>query len=354
LRNVRALFPLLLAFTCPMLFGDQVSFKNGDRLTGSIVKSDSEGVVVKTEIAGVLTVQWPQIQELRSDQRLYVGLADGKTLVGKVISREGRVEIHTETNATVVAPAESVVVLRNDTEQLAYEKSQHPSLLQGWEGSLDVGFTLTRGNSDTKNIEVGFRGVRQTDHDKLTLYAQTIYSTDDLSTAQPHTTANENKGGARFDRNLTSRFFVFANTDFMTDALQDLNLRSVFGGGVGYHLIKRERTTLDLFGGANFTRENYVELKRNLAAGQYGEEFTKKVGESTELTQNLTFFPDLSEKGSSGINYRTDFSFGMVTRINRWLGWKNNMTDTYVTNPPIGKKQNEFAFTSGLNLAFLH
>jgi putative salt-induced outer membrane protein len=354
LRNVRALFPLLLAFTCPMLFGDQVSFKNGDRLTGSIVKSDSEGVVVKTEIAGVLTVQWPQIQELRSDQRLYVGLADGKTLVGKVISREGRVEIHTETNATVVAPAESVVVLRNDTEQLAYEKSQHPSLLQGWEGSLDVGFTLTRGNSDTKNIEVGFRGVRQTDHDKLTLYAQTIYSTDDLSTAQPHTTANENKGGARFDRNLTSRFFVFANTDFMTDALQDLNLRSVFGGGVGYHLIKRERTTLDLFGGANFTRENYVELKRNLAAGQYGEEFTKKVGESTELTQNLTFFPDLSEKGSSGINYRTDFSFGTVTRINRWLGWKNNMTDTYVTNPPIGKKQNEFAFTSGLNLAFLH
>jgi hypothetical protein len=354
LRNVRALFPLLLAFTCPMLFADQVSFKNGDRLTGSIVKSDSKGVVIMTEIAGVLTVQWPQIQELRSDQRLHVGLADRRTLVGKVISREGKFEIHTETNTTVEAPAESVVVLRNDTEQLAYEKSQHQSLLQGWEGGLDAGLNLTRGNSDTKDILIAFRGVRKTDRDKLTLYVQTIYSTDDLSTAQPHTTANENKGGARFDRNFTSRFFVFANADFMADALQDLNLRSVLGGGIGYHLIARERTTLDLFGGANFTRENYVEVKRSLAAGQPGEEFTKKLGKSTVLTQSLTFFPDLSNQGGSGINYRTNFSFGTVTRINRWLGWENNMSDTYVTNPPVGKKQNEFVFTSGLNLAFLH
>jgi hypothetical protein len=75
---------------------------------------------------------------------------------------------------------------------------------------------------------------------------------------------------------------------------------------------------------------------------------------STVLTQSLTFFPDLSNQGGSGINYRTNFSFGTVTRINRWLGWENNMSDTYVTNPPVGKKQNEFVFTSGLNLAFLH
>ena len=336
-----------------MLFADQVSFKNGDRLTGSIVKSDSKGVVINTEIAGVLTVQWPQIQELRSDRQLHVGLADGKTLVGKVITREGKFEIHTETNATVEAPAGSVVVLRDQTEQLTYEKSQHQSLLQGWKGELEAAFNLTRGNSDTKDILLAFRGVRKTDRDKLTVYAQTIYSTNDLPTARPHTTANENKGGARFDRNFTSRFFFFANADFMADALQDLNLRSVLGGGIGYHLVKRERTTLDLFGGANFTRENYVELKRSLAAGQSGEEFTKKLGKSTELTQNLTFFPDLSENGS-GINYRTNFSFGTVTRINRWLGWQNNMSDTYVTNPPVGKKQNEFVFTSGLNLAFSH
>jgi len=82
-----------------------------------------------------------------------------------------------------------------------------------------------------------------------------LFRVDDLSNASPHVTTNVNTGGLRFDHNLTSRFFVFANADFMSDGLQDLNLRSVLGGGGGYYLIKCDRTTLDVLGGANFTRE---------------------------------------------------------------------------------------------------
>jgi hypothetical protein len=127
---------------------------------------------------------------------------------------------------------------------------------------------------------------------------------------------------------------VFANTDFMTDGLQDLNLRSVVGGGIGYHLINRDNATLNLLGGANFKRENYVEVQRNLAAGQVGEEFTLKLGKSIVLLQNLAFFPDLTDSGG---NYRTNFSLRTVTKIGKWLGWQNNFSDTYVTNPPAGK-----------------
>ena len=104
-------------------------------------------------------------------------------------------------------------------------------------------------------------------------------------------------------------------------------------------------------GGANFTRENYVEIQRNLAAGQVGEELTLKLGKSTALLQNLAFFPDLTDRGG---NYRTNFSLGTVTMIAKWLGWQNNFSDTYVTNPPAGKKQNELVLTSGLRLAFAH
>ena len=39
--------------------------------------------------------------------------------------------------------------------------------------------------------------------------------------------------------------------------------------------------------------------------------------------------------------------------IIKWLGWQNNLTDGYVTNPPAGKKRNEFEFTSGLHVSFL-
>ena len=84
LRNVRALFPLLLAFTSPMLFADQVSFKNGDRLTGSIVKSDVQTLLITTAVAGEVTVSEQEIQQLSSDIPFHVVLACGKELVGRM------------------------------------------------------------------------------------------------------------------------------------------------------------------------------------------------------------------------------------------------------------------------------
>ena len=351
MRSLQIALPVLLVFVSPSVFADQVAFKNGDRLTGAILKSDAKSLRMTTAVAGEVTVSWQEVQEFRSDLPLHVVLANGKELVGRMIARDGRVKIVMITGVTVEASKESVVALRNNDEQLAYEKSQHRSLLHGWNGGLDAGLELTRGNSKTRNFRFAFSAVRKVSSEALTLYAESIYSIDDVAGARPHVTANMNRGGARFDHDFVSRLFVFANTDFMTDGLQDLNLRSVVGGGIGYHFINRDNATLNLLGGANFTRENYIEVQRDLAAGQVGEEFTLKLGKSTALLQNLAFFPDLTDSGG---NYRSNFSLGTVTKIGKWLGWQNNFSDIYVTNPPPGKKRNEFAFTSGLRLAFSH
>src|SRR5215472_11203264 len=115
--------PLFLAFSSPSLFADQVAFKNGDRLTGAILKSDAKTLVIKTIVAGEVSVSWPEIQELRSDLPLHVELADGKILVGKVTTHEERLEVATNTGA-VEAPKESIVALRSDAEQSAYERSR--------------------------------------------------------------------------------------------------------------------------------------------------------------------------------------------------------------------------------------
>jgi hypothetical protein len=277
----------------------------------------------------------------------------GRNSSGEWQRAGGKLEIATGAGNPVEVSKDCVVALRNDAEQLAYEKSQHRSLLHGWDGGLDAGVQLTRGNSKTRNFRLAFGALRKVSRDELTLYAESLYSIDDVAGASPHVTANVNRGGARFDHDFVSisRLFVFANTDFMSDGLQDLNLRSVVGGGIGCHLINRDNATLKLLGGVNFTRENYVEIQRNLAAGQVGEELTLKLGKSTALLQNLAFFPDLTDSGG---NYRTNFSLGTVTKIAKWLGWQNNFSDTYVTNPPAGKKQNELVLTSGLRLAFAH
>ena len=347
---------LLLLCAIPAL-ADQVVLKNGDRLTGSITKSDGKVLVIKTDYAGDVTVKFDAIQSITSTGDLNVSLG-GKTVVGPVTTSGDDVVVATRTAGPVEAPKASVTMLRSPAEQAAYEKSLHPGLKEGWNGGLNLGFALTRGNSETKNLNIAFNATRKGFHDKLTLYTNSIYAANDLPTASPHTTANAIGGGARYDHDFAPRVFGFVNGDFYHDALQHLDLRSTGGGGIGWHAIKHDATSLDLLAGVNYTHESYAvpinppdpSKTRNQAGLTLGDAFMHKVGKGTVITQTLFFYPDLSQTGQ----YRGTFNFGTVTKLNKWLGWQNSFADIYVSNPPSGTKKNDLQLATGLNVSFTH
>jgi putative salt-induced outer membrane protein YdiY len=328
-------------------FGDQVALKNGDRMSGTIVKSDGKTLVLHTDYAGDVTLKWDSVQSIQTSAALHLELQNGKTAVGTVTTSDDKLEVATSTG-NVEATKSEVKALRNDTEQAAYEKTLHPGLMQGWKTGLNVGFALTGGNSETTSLSLGFLGTRQTPRDKLDLYANSVYSKNRASGAVPSTTANTEAGSARYDHDLTKKVFGYAAADFFANELQTLNLRSVFGGGAGYHVIKNENTTLDFLGGLNYTRENYDLFSRNLVALTLGEELLHKLGKSTTLNEKLYFFPDLNSAG----DYRGTFDFGTVTKLNKILGWQLTFSDIYVTNPPPLQRQNDVILTTGLNVTW--
>ena len=361
--RVKIVAGLLLLWAIPAL-ADQVVLKNGDRLTGSIAKSDGKQLVIKTDYAGDVTVKFDAIQSLTSTGDLHVSLA-GKTVVGPVTTSGDDVIVATKTAGPVEAPKASITTLRSPAEEAAYEKSLHPGLLEGWNGGLNLGLAVTRGNSETKNLNIAFNAARKGLHDKLTLYTNSIYATNDLPTASPHTTANTIGGGARYDHDFAPRVFGFVNGDFYHDELQHLDLRSTFGGGLGWHAIKSDPTTLDLLAGVNYTHEGYsafilptpppagtvvAAVTHSLAGATLGDAFMHKIGKGTVITQSLFFYPDLSDTGQ----YRGTFNFGTVTKLNKWLGWQNSFGDIYVSNPPLGTKKNDLQISTGLNFSFTH
>ncbi len=345
-------FPVLLilfVFGSAAAYADQISLKNGDRLTGTIVKSDGKTLLLHTDYAGDVSLSWDAVQAVDSKQPLHIELRDGKFLAGPVSTADGQLTV-TTASGPVVAPLAQVAGVRGESEETAYQKSLHPGIFQGWKSGVNVGFALTRGNSETKNLSVGFLATRQTLHDKLGAYANSVYATNDAPGAVPSTTANTEAGGVRYDHDIVKRIFAFAGADFFSDALQGLNIRAVEGGGLGFHAIKNDRTELDLFGGLNYTHESYTTLTRNFAALTIGEELTHKIGKGTVLTQQLSLFPDLNNTGE----YRATFDFGTVTKLGKWLGWQNAVSDVYVTNPPAGKRQNDLVLTTGLNVTLGH
>jgi len=245
-------FALLLSSS--RLRADTVLLSNGDKLTGTVIKLEGGKLTLKTTYADSIAIAWDQVASLATSQPLILPTSTGALSVTAVERTPAGLAITTPSGTSTMAPA-AVAVLRTPADQQAYEASLHPNWARAWDGAANVSLALTRGNSDTATFGAGFTAARTTSTDKTALYANTIYGTN--AHAVPTTTAKASGGGLRYDHNLAPKFFAFGTGDFSSNALQDLDLRSIVGGGFGWHIAKSNNQSFDLLGGGVWTHESY-------------------------------------------------------------------------------------------------
>src|SRR5271157_4251451 len=344
----------VLCCCCITLAAEQVTLKNGDRLTGTILNVSDKKLTIKTEHAGTVTIDWDAVAQFSSEQPMVVTRTDKQVVSGAVNTKDSEVVVNA-TSGTQTIPMADVAVMRSPADQAAYEKSLHPGMLEGWVGGGNFGLALARGNSDTTNLALGFNAARPTTTDKWTIQAVSLYSTSTANNVTT-TTANALGGFIRYDHNLTPKLFAFGLFAGSYDHAQDLDVRVSPSGGLGYHAIASKVTTLDLLGGFGYTYENYSSgyngsttgVTNNLTSATIGDEFNHKFTPNTSVFQDLYFFPYLNENG----NYRGVFDFGISSKLYRAITWNLNFGDRYNSKPVAGNKNNDILLTTGLGLAF--
>lgn len=322
---------------------DQVTLKNGDRLTGSIVRSDAKTMLIKTDLAGDVEVKWDDVSSIASSQPLYLSLKDGQTVAGTVTTSDSTFTVATNAAGKVQVPKDSVTDVRNAAEQKS---------LDAWSGILDTGLSLTRGNSATLAFSLSAKAARVTKRDKISMYSTAVYASDD-TTPPSRTTAHAIRGGIRGDFNLGERWFVFGLADFEYDQFQDLDLRNVLGGGLGYHVLKSKNTNFDLFGGGDYEQEYFSSsaafptgLTRKTGEVLAGEELNMKLNDRFALSEKVSLFPNISDTGQ----YRFQFDATAATKLKTWLSWQITFSDRYLSNQLPGLKSNDELLSTGLRL----
>jgi putative salt-induced outer membrane protein YdiY len=339
--------------SCPAVFADQIILKNGDRISGKILKKDGDKIIIQTEAAGTITILWSAVEKIQADEPLNIKLSDGQLIKGTVATTdEQKLEVETKDTGTVEVNKENVEIVRNEAEQIKFEEEQdrllNPGITDLWSGSADIGFSLTSGNSDTRALNVGARAARTTTRDKISVYANAIQASNSTSGTSV-TTAEAVWFGGRYDVNLSDKTFVFGTADFEYDKPQQLDFRTVFGGGFGYRWIRNEKTELDLFGGATYNREYFSDgTRRNSAEALIGEELKYRLTKSTNLEQRFVVYPNLSRTGE----FRSILDASLVTSLNKWLGWQVTIGNRYNSDPVPGAVSNDFIFTTGLRATF--
>ena len=350
---------------------DQVTLKNGDRLSGKIISGDGKTLVLKSDFAGDVTIQWDAITGIESADNIHITLKDGTRLSGKVTTQDGKFVVAGAPAAATPAAAakDAIVAVRNDAEQHSFdeaaERMAHPKFTYFWHGMFDTGLALTRGNSDTANFTLAAKAIRETPRDKLTVYGDYIFANNG-SVPPTVTTANALDAGLRGDLNISPRVFVFAFTDFQTNELQHLDLRSVFGGGFGYHVLKTANTTFDVFGGITYDRDSFGSYQlanptpppgpstpfrprcRTAPKRSSVRSSSPSSTRRSSLTERYSFYPNLSHTG----DYRFQFDTNIATQLNNWLSWQVTFSDRYISYPPAGLKANDLLLSTGLRVTW--
>lgn len=334
------------------LLADQVTLKNGDRVTGKIVKKDGGDLVVATELMGTVTIPWASVTDVKSDQDLNVVLPGDKSTKGKIAVADNKLEV-----AGQRAPLAEVAAIRNEAEQKAYERLLHPGFKDLWAGAVDIGLSAARGNASANTFTSAFNAARVSRTDKTILYFNQIHSTATIAGVSANV-AQAVRGGIGYNKNVSKRAFVNVFNDYEYDKFQSLDLRFVLGGGAGYIAVKNERTQLDLLGGLAYNREKFDRrlrsgapdnyLIRNSAEAYWGDELTYKLSSVTALRQSFRMFNNLTNTGA----YRVNFDLGLVTAIRKNIAWQITISDRYLSNPLAGRKKNDILYTTGLRFSF--
>jgi hypothetical protein len=348
----------ILSGTCVILlaasgaFADQITMKDGDRITGDIVKKDGDSVTVKSKNFGTLTLKWADVATVKSDQPLNVTLAGGKTVKANIETQGDRIQIAAPGAPQAVDPKD-VVTLRDAAEEKTYQKFLHPRLLDLWTVTGSLNLAGTKGNAETSTLTTPINLARASNTTLTTAYFNSITSSATVNGVNAKT-AKAVRGGWGYNRNLTKKVFANIFNDYEYDKFQSLDLGVTLGGGAGYLLWSHDASRLSATGGVDWNRQAFGALgasaafTRNSAEAFWGDDFNYKLSARTSFVETFRMFDNLSDTGQ----YRLNADAGATTQLTKWLNWNVSLSDRYLSNPVPGRKKNDFLYSTGLGFSW--
>lgn len=217
-----------------------------------------------------------------------------------------------------------------------------------WRGSVGAGASVSSGNSKSTAVNINGEMVRLSKVDKARLYATGLYGKNNGVEA-----ANLIRAGGRYDYDLTPRVFAFGGVDLERDKIANLKFRVAPGVGLGYHLIKNEATTFDIFGGVGYVKDSFYRpllvggsLRDSYGRAELliGEESTHKISDSTSFRQRLVVYPNLDDRGE----YRAVFDSGLAVAMSSKLSLTLGLIARHNSDPGPGVKKTDTLFVTGI------
>ena len=218
-----------------------------------------------------------------------------------------------------------------------------------WESTVALGFTLTRGNSETllATLTAGTR--KKWLDNELSFGADGTYGESTVN-GQQTINANSAKGVAQYNRLFTERFFGYLRVDGMFDDVADIYYRTTMSPGIGYYFIKNTNADLCLELGPGYLFENVGGVKDDYATLRVGEKFHYALSDRARLTQTAEWLPKVQDFQNYIINFLIGVEADLTADKKFTLGVF--LYDNYDNIPAPGRKCNDIKLVTAIGYKF--
>ena len=341
---------------------DVLIFTNGEKLIGQLDNVTGGKVTFKSDMAGVVTVEWSKIQELHTSRPFAVIPKDTKLAKhtdvsqvpqGKLSMADQKIVVENATGAPRTMPvADASIVVAEPRFDKAINHSE--GFLEDWGGSVTAGVSLVEATQKSRTFTGGIGLIRAVPSESwLNPSSRTLldFTAAYGKVSQPGLADIKTEiyhGDAEEDIYFSPRLFGFGQAAFDHNFSQGLDLQDMFGGGIGWTAYKTPAAELDLKAAASYIHQSFNMAKsQSLIGSTFGEIYTQKFQHGILLNEQISVTPAWN-------NTNAYFATGSVTLtlpVHKRLGLALATLDTFLHDPPSGFKKNSFQFTAGLNYA---
>ncbi|MEJ2691273.1 MAG: DUF481 domain-containing protein [Deltaproteobacteria bacterium] len=245
---MRLFFPLLiLLWWFSLAHADVVWLKNGDRMSGEILSKTGDKLKFRSVYAGDIEIKWQEVDRFSSDKAMAFLLRDNNRLVGRAVALEqSRISIEAGSvlKTAPLAPADIVTIHPSEYKESTTKLS----------GRLNVGITSRRGNTDTGSMHMDGELVARTKKNRYTVGGSYNWEQDSGTETESNLSLY-----SKYDHFLDKNWYLSTKVSFLRDRFQDVKLRSLLGGSLGYQVWETEVRNLSMEAGVDYVNEDFFQ-----------------------------------------------------------------------------------------------
>jgi putative salt-induced outer membrane protein YdiY len=220
-----------------------------------------------------------------------------------------------------------------------------------WDGQISVGWSSSRGNSQTDNWSASASAELRRQKDRIFGGADYARSSQkDTTTNQKTTTENWWRLMGQYDYFFQPKWFGFGNGRYETDKIALLDYRLLVGAGVGYQWVETDRTNVALEGGLAYKHETYETPSTggDDATLLLGYKIDHQIVSTVQFLHDLTYYPVVDDFSDYFVTATAEFR-GNFTK-NMFSNFK--VIYTRDATPAAGRKNSDIKYILGIGWNF--